>query len=311
MSSSARCQLNVPKHWTPSLLVNPGVDGHQQLLMAGGRHRGAAASWPSDLYGTFAVCAATLALKRASRTNLRMSCKDLVAQAPLRACRRLRVKSTASAPCALAIHEGVMSGSQHRAFRLCRELFMDLVDRIEALFARHGQRPYDGARREAVTALEHALQCAQLAEWAHAEPALVAASLLHDVGHFIDTGAVTDRIDDVHEMRAVPLLAEAFGAAVVEPVRLHVQAKRYLVATDRRYRATLSPASVHSLDLQGGAMVDDEVRLFEALPHAIEAVALRRWDDQAKQAGRKTPPLGYYLPLLKDLMHAGAASAAH
>lgn len=178
---------------------------------------------------------------------------------------------------------------------------MELIEQIADLFARHGGQPYEGRRREAVTALEHALQCAQLAEWAHADHSLVAAALLHDVGHFVEAAALADDIDDVHEMRAVPLLARAFGAAVVEPVRLHVQAKRYLVATDPRYGGTLSPASLHSLSLQGGPMCADEVRLFEELPYAVEAVALRRWDDLAKQPRKKTPPLAYYLPLLHDL----------
>jgi len=178
---------------------------------------------------------------------------------------------------------------------------MQFIEQIRHLFLRHGSQPYEGRRPEPVTALQHALQCAQLAERAQADHTLVASALLHDVGHFVEAAVLPDHMDDVHEMRAVPLLAQAFGAAVVEPVRLHAQAKRYLVATDRRYIATLSPASLHSLALQGGAMGADEVRLFEELPYAVEAVALRRWDDQAKQPRKKTPPLDHYLPLLEDL----------
>ena len=177
---------------------------------------------------------------------------------------------------------------------------MKLVARIERLFAEHGAVAYDGARRESVSALAHALQCAQLAEWADAPPSLVAAALLHDVGHFIEPDP-GEAIDDVHELRAVPFLSEGFGPAVVEPVRLHVQAKRYLVATDARYAAMLSPASVHSLALQGGPMSAAEQRAFEALPHAEDALALRRWDDSAKEPGRTTPPLAYYLALLAEL----------
>jgi len=179
---------------------------------------------------------------------------------------------------------------------------MDIVERIEILFNAYGHSAYEGARRESVTALEHALQCAQLAEWAHADDSLVVAALLHDVGHFIEAPAASDLFDDVHEMRAVPFLAAAFAADVVEPVRLHVQAKRYLVATSPGYRESLSSASVHSLALQGGAMGEDECQLFENLPFALEAVALRRWDDLAKTARKKTPPLDYYLPLLRDVI---------
>ena len=186
---------------------------------------------------------------------------------------------------------------------------MSLVATIERLFAEHGARAYEGARRESVSALEHALQSAQLAESAQADAPLVAASLLHDIGHFIVADPEAAHIDDVHELRAVPFLAQGFGAKVVEPVRLHVQAKRYLVAVDGGYAGTLSSASLHSLAFQGGPMGADECRLFEALPFAQDAVSLRRWDDLAKQAGRTTPPLGYYLALLQDLQQPGRALA--
>lgn len=174
------------------------------------------------------------------------------------------------------------------------------VDDIAELFARHGHQAYDGQRRESVSALEHALQCAQLAEWARADDTLVAAALLHDIGHFV-TPVDGDTDDDRHEVLALPYLAARFGDAVLEPIRLHVAAKRYLVATDADYLGTLSPASVHSLALQGGPMGRDEADAFEALPHALAAVQLRRWDDLAKTPGLATPPLGYYLALLAGL----------
>lgn len=194
---------------------------------------------------------------------------------------------------------------------------MDLVERIEALFEQHGHALRPGARAEPVSPLAHALQCAQLAEWAQADAAQVAAALLHDLGHFVDPmphahSAFADAVDDCHEMRALPLFSQGFGAAVIEPVRLHVQAKRYLVATDRHYLGHLSPAAVQSLQLQGGAMCRDEVLLFEELPYAVEAVALRRWDDQAKRPRKRTPPLGHYLPLLRGLLKGtGQAGTPH
>ena len=181
-------------------------------------------------------------------------------------------------------------------------LSMDTVDQIEELFRAHGQRRYEDLREEPVSALAHALQCAQLAEWAAAPDSLVAAALLHDIGHFIPPLPGCDDIDDVHELRALGLLKRAFGAEVIEPVRLHVQAKRYLVAVDAGYAGTLTRASLHTLALQGGAMSADELRWFESLPFSAEAVALRRWDDAAKQPGRRTPPLAHYLewlPLLR------------
>lgn len=186
-----------------------------------------------------------------------------------------------------------------------------IVERIEDLFRAHGEKPYEGARREAVSALAHALQCAQLAEWAHADEALVAAALLHDIGHFLAADAVArnDTLDDRHEVNAVPFLAQGFDASVVEPVRLHVEAKRYLVRVDAAYAETLSPASSHSLALQGGPMRDDELERFEALPFAHHAVQLRRWDDLAKLPDRRTPSLGYYLALLQDVLDRPSAHA--
>jgi phosphonate degradation associated HDIG domain protein len=179
------------------------------------------------------------------------------------------------------------------------------MDDIEALFLRHGNQAYDDSRREPVTALQHALQCAQLAEWAHADDALVAAAFLHDIGHFIaaDGG---EQLDDRHEMQALPLLAPRFGPEVLEPIRLHVAAKRYLVATDPGYLRGLSMASVHSLGLQGGAMTAAEVAAFEATPFAMDAVQLRRWDDLAKVPGQTTPSLDYYLALIDDLQRSRA-----
>jgi phosphonate degradation associated HDIG domain protein len=177
------------------------------------------------------------------------------------------------------------------------------VATIEALFDEHGHVPYEGARRESVSALEHALQCAQLAEWAMAPPELVLAALLHDVGHFLAPSpvALNDHLDDTHEVRAVTLLKPWLGAAVVEPVRLHVAAKRYLVCVEPAYAIGLSAASSHSLKLQGGPMSEFECAEFEARPFGREAQQLRRWDDAAKTPGQATPPLSYYLAMLADL----------
>ena len=181
---------------------------------------------------------------------------------------------------------------------------MAVVEDIGLLLKLHGDRPYDGQRRESVTELEHALQCAQLAEWSQVDNTLVVAALLHDIGHFA-AAAIGDDIDDEHEQRAATLLSGAFPAEVIEPVRLHVQAKRYLVATDAKYLAGLSSASVHSLALQGGPMSRAECRRFEATPTPTTAVVLRRWDDSAKIPDRKTPQLEYYLPLLREYYLGG------
>ena len=179
----------------------------------------------------------------------------------------------------------------------------DILERIEHWFALHGASSYEGNRRESVSALNHALQCARLAEDARADAPLVAAALLHDVGHFVaidDVGEMAD-IDDVHELRGVAVLVRDFPPAVIEPIRLHVAAKRYLTAIDPKYVAGLSPASVHSLAQQGGPMTPAEIARFEALPFAEDAVRLRRWDDLAKTPGLATPGLAYYLALVDEV----------
>ena len=185
---------------------------------------------------------------------------------------------------------------------------MDLIAKIEAVFHRRGHLQYGDERREPVTALEHALQCAQLAEWAHAEHSLVAAALLHDVGQLMDGASTAPLRDDEHELTALPLLrAGGLGAAVLEPIRLHVAAKRYLVSTDPAYGPSLSDASRHSLALQGGPMNAEERLIFMAHPHASAALQLRRWDDLAKRPGMRTPPLAYYLALLEELLRDAQA----
>ena len=179
----------------------------------------------------------------------------------------------------------------------------DILERLSHWFALHGATSYEGNRRESVSALNHALQCAQLAEDARADAPLVVAALLHDVGHFVAMAEIgsQDDIDDVHELRGVAVLVRDFPPAVIEPIRLHVAAKRYLTATEPSYFRGLSPASVHSLAQQGGPFVGAEITRFEALPYAQDAVRLRRWDDLAKRPDWQTPSLAYYLALVDEV----------
>jgi len=190
---------------------------------------------------------------------------------------------------------------------------MDVVCKIEALFERRGASLYTGERlelRESVSTLEHALQCAQLAEWAYADNTQVAAALLHDLGQLMDGAANDELRDDRHELRALHLLRSGgFGPEVLEPISLHVQAKRYLVATDESYCEGLSEASRYSLDLQGGPMNAEQRLRFLARPFASQALQLRRWDDLAKHPGKRTPPLAYYLDLLDDVLRASRQPA--
>lgn len=166
---------------------------------------------------------------------------------------------------------------------------------IERLFREHGGIEYSG---EGVTQLEHALQCAQQAEEDGAPPALVTAALLHDLGHLLNRQGDTPSargIDDQHQYFAIPFLRPIFGAAVAEPIRLHVDAKRALCALEPEYYEALSGDSKRSLTLQGGIFARDALEAFLAKPFAQEAMRVRRWDDAAKAPGTATPPLAHYL----------------
>jgi phosphonate degradation associated HDIG domain protein len=179
---------------------------------------------------------------------------------------------------------------------------MDVVNQIAELFEHQGRAEYFG---EAVSEAEHALQAAHLADCEGADDALVAAALLHDVGHLLHGLGedIADRgVDGRHEDVGHAWLAKWFDPAVAEPVRLHVAAKRYLCATDPDYLGQLSPASARSLELQGGPFTTTEVSAFERNPYHKDAVRLRHWDDAAKVPNLSVPPLDHYRPRLTKLL---------
>jgi gamma-butyrobetaine dioxygenase len=177
---------------------------------------------------------------------------------------------------------------------------MDQVDRLLALFETRGTAQYG---REAVSQTEHALQAARLAEAEDAPSALVAAALLHDVGHLLaKVDMAAGDADDRHEEIGWGYLKSTFGPAVSEPVRLHVPAKRYLCAVEPEYFALLSPASVRSLELQGGRFAAAEAERFHGTGFAADAVRLRRWDDRAKTPGVATKSVSDYAGLLRALV---------
>ncbi|SAL58402.1 phosphohydrolase [Caballeronia cordobensis] len=180
------------------------------------------------------------------------------------------------------------------------------LDDIRQLFDRHGSIAYSG---EPVTQLQHALQSATLAEAAGASRELVVAALLHDLGHLLNLQGATPSergIDDLHQYYALPFLRPLFSDAVLEPIRLHVDAKRCLCAIDPSYYARLSADSVRSLQLQGGIFGDDAAQAFLSKPYAQDAIALRRWDDEAKEAHRVTPDLPYFLAMAASVARSSS-----
>jgi len=174
---------------------------------------------------------------------------------------------------------------------------------VVSLLERRGQNQYG---MEAINQLEHALQCAHLAEQSGETPETVVASLLHDLGHLLAAEREgvkennTDQ-DDLHQYMALPFLRGLFTDAVLEPIRLHVDAKRYLCLIDPTYWASLSAASKHSLEQQGGVFNEAEGQAFMLQPFAAEAVRLRRYDDLAKVPAKAVPGLDHYAESLRQV----------
>jgi len=173
------------------------------------------------------------------------------------------------------------------------------VDDVVDLYAARGGLHYG----EGVTQVEHAVQCAVLAEADGASPGLIVAALLHDIGHLVvNPDEVADfSLDDRHEIVGAKALHALFGEAVSRPVALHVPAKRYLCCVEPGYFSALSSASQASLALQGGAFDRAAADAFERLPHWREAVALRRLDDRGKSDEAAHRAFADFVPTMRAL----------
>ena len=177
-----------------------------------------------------------------------------------------------------------------------------IVPFIADIFERRGAEAYLG---EPVSLSQHMLQAARLAEQEGAPDELVVAALLHDIGHFTSSfGTYTpdDRADRHHDEAGATVLEPFFPPIVIACVQLHVAAKRYLCATDASYFSQLSPASVHTLSLQGGPMNVDEIAQFRANPFHQAAVRVRRFDEASKVPGMATRAFRDYVPLLASVV---------
>lgn len=171
------------------------------------------------------------------------------------------------------------------------------IDMIVDWLENRGGSMYGG---EAITQREHALQCATLAQKRGASPSLVTAALLHDLGHLADAGNNDRR--HPHGELAATLLSGLFPRSVTEPVRLHVDAKRYLCTQEPLYWHGLSPASKQSLAWQGGPFAPHAAAAFIALPFAADAIQLRKWDDEAKVIGAVTPTVADFVGVMKQVI---------
>jgi gamma-butyrobetaine dioxygenase len=179
--------------------------------------------------------------------------------------------------------------------------YRERVEEIVELYARRSATQYVG---EAVTVLAHSLQCAELARRASAPDVLVAAALLHDVGHLLHAegeDCALRGLDARHEHLGADWIEHRLGPQVAQPIRLHVDAKRYLCGASADYSAQLSDASTRSLALQGGALAGAGLQHFREQSGADHALRLRAWDDQAKVPDAPTPAFAEYAPLLRSL----------
>ena len=154
---------------------------------------------------------------------------------------------------------------------------------------------------EKITISEHMIQSAMLAQKSKSNKNMICACLLHDYGHFIlddPDKLVKENKDGRHEDIGYEYLKKFFKKEIVEPIKHHVQAKRYL-ARDKKYYNRLSDASVVSLKLQGGLLNNKEAKIFEKEEFFKEAIKVRKFDESAKRVGLKIKDIIDYKDLLK------------
>lgn len=178
----------------------------------------------------------------------------------------------------------------------------NIVDYIADVFERRGAESYLG---EEVSMAQHMLQAAQEAEISQADPELIVAALLHDIGHFsneIPNSVLMKGTNNYHAEAGANFLADYFPRSVTEPIRQHVAAKRYLCATDPQYLSRLSEASVYTLKVQGGPMNPKEVAEFEKSPYLDNYIRVRVWDDAGKDPDKSHPDFSHYRELVQSLV---------
>ncbi|KAG4428915.1 hypothetical protein IFR05_015602 [Cadophora sp. M221] len=175
---------------------------------------------------------------------------------------------------------------------------------------------------ENVSQLQHSLQAAYLANQAGADNETVLAALLHDVGRFIPQsmempkmiapgGTFIGRAS--HEVLGERYLRElGFSEKICQLVGAHVMAKRYLTAVDGKYYEGLSRSSKQTLELQGGIFTPEQVKQAQKDPWLEQKLAVRRWDDLAKDPNLKVEPLSFYEDMaIKSLLESWSRITLH
>ncbi len=176
------------------------------------------------------------------------------------------------------------------------------ANEIIELFEKYGDEDYDG---EPVSQTSHMIQCAMEAMAAGEDEDLILGSFLHDIGHLLKHIEQTEEMGNYgvvnHEGLGAQYLKEnGFSQRICAMVENHVNAKRYLVATDETYLSKLSEASLQTLQWQGGPMHDSEIILFEQHPFFDDIIKVRLWDEKAKQRDAVLLPLSHFKMLVHD-----------
>ncbi|MGB1161512.1 MAG: (R)-1-hydroxy-2-trimethylaminoethylphosphonate oxygenase [Alphaproteobacteria bacterium] len=186
----------------------------------------------------------------------------------------------------------------------------NIVAFIGDIFERCGDEEYLG---EPVTMEQHMLQGATIAEKNGLPEDIIVGALLHDIGHFTSefgTFSMDDTEDRFHEEAGAAVLSRFFPSVIVDCVRYHVAAKRYLCATRPEYFSRLSEASIHSLNLQGGPMSAEEVAVFEQNPNLEKIVQVRYLDEAGKDPDMETPDFWHFAPMVQRIVDQMAAASA-
>jgi phosphonate degradation associated HDIG domain protein len=181
-----------------------------------------------------------------------------------------------------------------------REKAEIIAEEIIDLYRQFGDEDYIG---EPVSQIEHMCQCAQIAEKRGYNKELILAAFFHDIGHLCEQMMQVELMGSFgvvnHEkIGADYILSKGFSPIISELINSHVDAKRYLTYAYPEYFNQLSEASKKTLAHQGGKMTKEEAVVFEANPHFEWFIALRKWDESAKEENIPLPSLDYYKHLM-------------
>ena len=177
----------------------------------------------------------------------------------------------------------------------------EIVEQILDAFAKCGHLDYG----EHISMEEHMLQTAFLADENDEEDNVVVAALLHDFGHLIcnmPNNTFGEGSDNYHEELGAKALQHWFEDDIVDAVRLHVDAKRYLCAANPKYKDKLSKASITTMAIQGGPMNKREMLAFRRKKGHRIAIRIRAYDDLGKMPEMRRPGLNYYIPKIKKCL---------